>query len=123
MSQKTNSPPSLERNLYHTPKNKTPLGALVAEKRTVVQGLDIPRATRPRLSRAGVVCHSLQTQPLYSSEYSQEISVYDKINRGEVQQVPNYVTDIYQRLYYAEVSCTDQARLTSIDLLHLLLTF
>ena len=107
MSKDINNPPSFVGHLLYTPENQTPSGALVPQKRTAVQGIIIPCATRPCLSPAKMVSHGLQSEPFYSSEYTQGISAYDEMNRHKVQQVPNYVTDIYQRLYYAEVSCTN----------------
>ena len=70
--------------------------------------------------------HGLQNENFYSAEYTQEISAYDEINRGKIEQVPNYVTDIYQRLYYAEVRTADPVGLACVGLLlliNLCLTF
>lgn len=41
--------------------------------------------------------------PFDASKFSTGIATYDKANEGRVSEVPAYVTDIFQRLFYAEV--------------------
>jgi hypothetical protein len=114
---------------YRTPNAKSPSGVTVPQKRTVIPDIVMPPSTRQCLhtAREGVQTlttpavittrtpnHGLQNKTLYSSEYCQEISAYDEIKRDKIQQVPNYVTNIYQRLYCVEVSCSDQAGLMPV---------
>jgi hypothetical protein len=48
--------------------------------------------------------HGLVRTPFDDSKYTPGISRYDLETRDDVQEVPDYVTDIFQRLYDAEVS-------------------
>jgi hypothetical protein len=117
---------------YRTPNAKSLSGVTVPQKRTAIPDIVIPPSTRQCLhtAREGVqpltlpavittrtANHGLQSKTLYSSEYCQEISAYDKIKRDKIQQVPNYVTNIYQRFYCVKVSCSDQAGLMPVNLL------
>jgi hypothetical protein len=91
--------------LHHAPNSgTTESGATVPRKRTAEPGAITPSSTRLCLGTHKQGSHGLQNKKFYSSEYTQQISVYDEINRDKIEHVPDYVTDIYQRLYYAEVS-------------------
>jgi hypothetical protein len=80
----------------------------VHRKRQEVQGVSIPSSTRLCLRTLKEdESHGLQNPHLYTAEYSQQISGYDEINRHVTEHVPDYVTDIYQRLYSEEVSSND----------------
>ena len=43
--------------------------------------------------------------PFDASKFTTGIATYDKANEGDVDEVPAYVTDIFQRLFDAEVRC------------------
>ena len=45
----------------------------------------------------------LQRHPFDASQYTNGIASYDKENENDAQEVSNYVTDIFQRLYDSEV--------------------
>jgi hypothetical protein len=93
------------KDIPHTPDTRTsPVDNTVLRKRSGRPGIIRPSSTRLCNREHGNVNHGLQNQNFYPTEYSQEISCYDEINQDKIEQVPNYVTDIYQRLYYAEVS-------------------
>ncbi len=47
--------------------------------------------------------HVLQRKPFSSKHFTPGIGIYDMDNKDDVLQVPNYVTDIFQRLFNAEV--------------------
>jgi hypothetical protein len=47
--------------------------------------------------------HSMVCSPFDSSKYTIGIAVHDIPNQGDVLQVPDYVADIYQRLFRLEV--------------------
>jgi hypothetical protein len=112
-----NTHPFFSSSSYHTPIDRVPVGPVVG-----ISALDKLCFTKPDTIKMNIPNHGLQQKPLYPSEYSQGISVYDEINRDNVQQVPNYVTDIYQRLYCAEVSCFNPEGLIPVNLLRLWLT-
>ena len=48
--------------------------------------------------------YGLVRTPFDDSKYTHGIAPYDLDTRNDVQEVPDYVTDIFQRLYDAEVS-------------------
>ena len=47
--------------------------------------------------------YGLIREPFDSSKYTPGLAAHDADNKGDVLEVSNYVTDIYQRLYNAEV--------------------
>jgi hypothetical protein len=47
--------------------------------------------------------YGLQREPFDPSKYTPGISMHDSANRDDAQEVSDYVTDIFQRLYNAEV--------------------
>jgi hypothetical protein len=51
--------------------------------------------------------HRLNRQPFSAREYIPGVAVYDAKNKDDVLQVPKYVTDIFQRLFNSEVSCSN----------------
>jgi hypothetical protein len=100
--------------IYHTPETTTnPSVAVVQRKRQEVQGIVIPSSTRLCLRTLKDASQGLQNTDLYTAEYSQQISGYDEINRHVIEQVPDYVTDIYKRLYSEEVSSKNLTESTS----------
>ena len=108
-------------HLYHTPNTRTtPSAASMPRKRTAEPGIVFPYSSRMRLRTKKEDNHGLQNENFYSEEFTQGISAYDKINRGKIEQVPNYVTNIYQRLYYAEVRTADPVGLACVGLLLLI---
>lgn len=48
--------------------------------------------------------YCLVREPFDASKYTQGVSEYDEVNRENLFEATDYVTDIYQRLYFAEVS-------------------
>lgn len=48
--------------------------------------------------------HNLVRMPFDDSKYTIGISIYDTPSKGKVLEAPEYVTDIFQRLYNCEVS-------------------
>jgi hypothetical protein len=50
------------------------------------------------------VNHNLVSLPFDPCRYTEGLSVYDTPNRNDANEAPEYVTDIFQRLFYAEVS-------------------
>jgi hypothetical protein len=56
------------------------------------------------------VNHNLVTLPFDSCRYTDGLSVYDTPNRNDVNEAPEYVTDIFQRLFNAEVSPVARVR-------------
>jgi hypothetical protein len=50
------------------------------------------------------VNHNLVSLPFDPCRYTEGLSVYDTPNRNDANQAPEYVTDIFQRLFNAEVS-------------------
>ena len=48
--------------------------------------------------------YSLQPDTFISRKFNSGISAYDKENVDDVQEATDYVTDIFQRLFHAEVS-------------------
>lgn len=50
------------------------------------------------------VTHNLVSLPFDPCRYTNGLSVYDAPNRNDVNEAPEYVTDIFQRLFNAEVS-------------------
>jgi hypothetical protein len=51
--------------------------------------------------------HNMVCSPFDSSKYTIGIAVHDIPNQGDVLQVPEYVADIYQRLFRLEVRGTN----------------
>lgn len=47
--------------------------------------------------------HMLNRQPFSTKEYTSGIASYDMKNKDDELEVPKYVTDIFQRLFNAEV--------------------
>ncbi len=104
------TPPSFTGHLYYTPEeNRTTSEVTEPKKRLAKLGIIVPPKTRQCLRTPNEENHGLQSRPLYTANYSKGISVHDESNQGNIQQVTTYVTDIYQRLYSAEVSSTDDS--------------
>lgn len=47
--------------------------------------------------------HGLQRIPFSTRQFTHGVAVYDEENKDDILHVPTYVTDIYQRLFNAEV--------------------
>jgi hypothetical protein len=91
--------------IYHTPDIGPSSPVIpVPRKRTALPGIVIPSSTRlcPGTTEKG--SYGLQDNNLYSAEYSVQVASYDMHDKDDVNYVPSYVTDIYQRLYSEEVS-------------------
>jgi hypothetical protein len=48
--------------------------------------------------------YNLVIIPFTDASYTSGIAPYDTPSKGKIQEAPEYVTDIFQRLYHAEVS-------------------
>jgi hypothetical protein len=54
--------------------------------------------------------HNLVSDPFDPCKYTDGLSVYDTPNRNNVLEAPEYVTDIFHRLFHAEVGLVDRVR-------------
>jgi hypothetical protein len=99
----------LLKNGYQTPDTKkNPSAASLQQKRAALPGITTPSSTRPCLPALNQGYYGLQNKQFYAAEYATRISTYDVHDSEDVNHVPGYVTDIYQRLYFQEVSTTYQ---------------
>jgi hypothetical protein len=56
--------------------------------------------------------HNLVLEPFDATKLTAGISYYDRANRGKILLSPEYVTDIFQRLYDCEVRTTGERKNT-----------
>jgi hypothetical protein len=79
----------------------------VTRSRSRPKGKMVKAKTAPKLlvdEFMQEVNHNLVSLPFDPSRYTDGLSAYDTPNRNDVNEAPEYVTDIFQRLFNAEVS-------------------